>query len=215
MAGSGCSTRWPRWSVTAFCLACSRTRAEAAPVDPTARLELAQPDGSTVVARGYGDEWLHGLETVDGYTIVRDETSGYWEYAQQQPDGTLAPSGLRPGVDRPVGLRRGARDAVPCEAADDAREANRTSLPLPERRPRAGGLTAAAAPAVGTHRSLVILAQFQDEVATTTPASGAQRFFGAADSVRDYYDEVSYGAADDRARAPRAAARPTTASSAG
>ena len=101
----------------AVLLACAAPGAEAAPVDPTARLELTQPDGSTVVARGYGDEWLHGLETVDGFTLVRDAASGYWEYARPQPAGTLAPSGLRPGVDRPAGLRRGARDAVAVEAA--------------------------------------------------------------------------------------------------
>ena len=110
----------------AVLLACAAPRAEAAPVDPTARLELTQPDGSTVVARGYGDEWLHGLETVDGFTLLRDAASGYWEYARPQPAGTLAPSGLRPGVDLPAGLRRGARDAVAVEDASDARAATRS-----------------------------------------------------------------------------------------
>ncbi len=43
----------------------------AAPVVHT----LMQADGSEFAARPWGDEWLHGWETEDGYSIVFDEAS--------------------------------------------------------------------------------------------------------------------------------------------
>ena len=45
----------------------------------------------------------------------------------------------------------------------------------------------------GAQHSLVILVQFADQSSLgTTPSQWSSRFFGASDSVRDYYDEVSY-----------------------
>ena len=34
---------------------------------------LEQPDGTRFEARQWGDEWLHGWETVEGYSIAHDE----------------------------------------------------------------------------------------------------------------------------------------------
>lgn len=44
--------------------------ASASPADPRAQT-LTQPDGSTVTARLYGDEYVNGFETLAGYTIDR------------------------------------------------------------------------------------------------------------------------------------------------
>ncbi len=43
--------------------------------------EFVQPDGSRVVVIQKGDERLSWFETVDGYPVVFDRTTGYWYYA--------------------------------------------------------------------------------------------------------------------------------------
>jgi M6 family metalloprotease-like protein len=53
---------------------------------------------------------------------------------------------------------------------------------------------ALANPNSGTQRSLVILVQFPDQASLgSTPAQWNSKFFGATNSVQDYYDEVSHG----------------------
>ena len=56
--------------------------------------ELVQPDGSLISARQWGDEWLHGGETTEGYTIVKDK-SGFWVYADRDSTGKLYPANVR------------------------------------------------------------------------------------------------------------------------
>src|SRR3954452_19087685 len=82
--------------------------AQASPADPYARFDLSQPDGTAFTARPWGDEFEHGLETAGGYTLVVDD--GWYEYAQQAPDGSLAPSGLRAGIDAPGTLPKYLRN---------------------------------------------------------------------------------------------------------
>jgi M6 family metalloprotease-like protein len=153
--------------------------ARAVPVDPTQRLELRQPDGTTFPAKAFGDEWYNGYETPAGYTVVRDADTRTWEYAERE-GSHLEASGLEPGEDRPTGLDKHLRDP------------SRSDPP-----PGAGPDRVVTSANVGTHRSLVILVQFADQQSLgTAPAQWSSRFFGASDSVRDYYDEVSFGRLD-------------------
>jgi M6 family metalloprotease-like protein len=157
------------WLVV-LALGLSAAPALGAPADPQARFELRQPDGRTLTVRPVGDEHNRGTETLAGYALVKDRRSGYWEYAERGSRGGLAASGLRPGEDSASGLPRHLRETV--KAAHE-----------PE---------LVATPAVGPQRTLVILVQFANQAQSTTPASWNARFFGAAESVRDYYREVSY-----------------------
>ena len=85
-------------------------------------VELVQPDGAKFLARQWGDEWAHGWETVDGYTIVKDEMSGYWCFARKIGDGRLVSSSIRADMPQllpenfPRRLRPG-REATPREWA--------------------------------------------------------------------------------------------------
>ena len=55
---------------------------------------LQQPDGSRVQVKVYGDEYYQRIESVDGYTLVRDPESGWIQYADRSEDGdSLIPSG--------------------------------------------------------------------------------------------------------------------------
>lgn len=157
---------------------------QAMPVNPDARVQLEQPSGAEFPVRAFGDEWYHGYETLEGYTVVRD-ADGAWVYARSTAGGDLVPSAVRPSASPPAGTEPHERDEDRVELAESlsARavsgpEAQGSPAPLNE----------------GAQSSLVILAQYSNQASLgTTPAEWSSRFFGLADSVSDYYDEVSYG----------------------
>jgi len=155
-------------------------RIRAGPAAPIV-VALTQPDGTTFDAMGFGDEWGSGYETEQGYTVVQDERTGVWRYAIIDRIGSLVPGQLHAGQDPPEGfsrhLRRAAIRTLPIPGAADG-----TS-------PASSRISARAA-----HPALVILVQFSDRASVgTAPAQWRNSFFGSADSVADYYQEVSYG----------------------
>ena len=176
---------------------------------------IEQPDGQRIVVRQWGDEWLHGLESVSGHTLLR-RADGFWVYATQRPDGTLARTDRVVGQDDPSGPRH-LRDKMAVEAALDLRATGRTgptvdgaetkastsmrlrepdgsSSAAPRSRADATAAAVMPAPATGSPPSLVILAQFTDRPSLgTTPAQWHDRFFGPGKSVRDYFEKASYG----------------------
>ena len=81
------------------------------------------PDGTRIQVRGWGDQFHPTFETLDGYTVVKDQKSGYLHYAALSPDQTaLLPSGLRVGeiqahhLPFPRHLRAIPRDLFPTAA---------------------------------------------------------------------------------------------------
>ena len=56
--------------------------------------QAQQPDGKTVTLVQKGDEKLHWTETKDGYSVVQNPKSGFWEYAIRRLVVVLAPSGI-------------------------------------------------------------------------------------------------------------------------
>jgi M6 family metalloprotease-like protein len=148
---------------------------------------LPQPNGTTFQAIAWGDEWSNGMETIEGYTILLDPQSKTWVYAAPTSDSKLAPamgSGgkLVVGRDDPGGLPKHIRPT-------------RASLPtqdVPLQSPSSGPNLANVN--VGTQKVLVILVGFQDRGPVGTVASDwNEKFFGPTGSVRQYYNEVSYG----------------------
>ena len=154
--------------------------AHAAPAAPI-EITLKQPGGETFPAQQFGDEWNNGFETPGGYTIVRDHESGTWEYATEGPQGSLEPSGKVVGLDAPPNVPKHLRSDEPSDPQ------------APEQAPTVEA-PALANPNSGTQRTLVILVRFPDQASLgSTPAQWNNSFFGATNSVHDYYDEVSYG----------------------
>ncbi len=139
---------------------------------------LTQPDGSKFQARVWGDEHAHGMETLDGYTIMLDPQTSYWVYAVRSASGVLIPAmgpqgKLVVGKSGPTALSKFARPASPLRKAAVSRTVARANT--------------------GTRKVLVILAQFTDQSAVGTDATfWSDLFFGATNSVTSYYEQVSY-----------------------
>lgn len=59
------------------------------------RTELEQPDGSQIEALMFGDEFFGWFETPDGYTIIKDQKTGWFSYAVLSQEGTLKSSSIK------------------------------------------------------------------------------------------------------------------------
>ncbi len=141
-------------------------------------LPLTQPDGTTIDAMPFGDEWDNGYETLDGFTLAQDG-SGVWSYAVAGADGKLLPSGNTPASDLPARVTPHLRNA---------------NVYNPNRFPIFPESEAGQAGNRGTQPVLVILVSFSDRPPVGSGAANwANHFFGATASAQDYYREVSGG----------------------
>lgn len=167
---------------------------------PAARVtrEFTQPDGQLLELQLWGDEYAHGWQTLDGYTVRRDKASGWWTYARRDADGQLVASGARVGLDAPVAapyLRPGT------EVLRNRYEEFGAGLAPGEPR-----LYAPPAWVGGTTRILVIFVEFPADGGepavgnTFTRAQAEANLFGGTASgpgnMTDYFDEISFGALD-------------------
>ena len=149
---------------------------------------LQQASGYAFPARLWGDEWLHGWETADGYTILFDHSSRNWVYAAKDPAGNLVKTPSIVGIDPPPwGVSKHLRPSgYALQRADQMRtSAIRRGLP-----------------STGPWRPLlpVILINFKDTKTRYSANDFYRLIFGrhpriasGPGSVRDYYEEVSYG----------------------
>jgi M6 family metalloprotease-like protein len=157
----------------------------AAPSAPNV-VTLSQPDGIAFEAIPWGDEWLNGMETLDGYTILRDPQSAYWIYATLGFDGNMSPQrgGQTPlivGKDEPLGLPKHIRPEIGAtisrsSASGDAdRTVGRSHINL------------------GTQEVLVLLVDFPNRPGQTLASDWAGKVFGPTNSLGHYYYDVSFG----------------------
>jgi M6 family metalloprotease-like protein len=171
--------------------------------------------GSKIQLRGWGDQFGAVFESLDGYTVVKDPKSGYFDYAEVAADrSSLVSTGVALGAADPqtLGIPRSAR--LPRQVAKGlalaAKEADGPPPRWQVRRAlrRAAHLQADQAvgpagapppePTVGTYVGLCIIIQFPD-VAGTIAKGEVENFcnqvgysgFGNNGSVRDYFFDVS------------------------
>lgn len=162
-----------------FVLALQATTAQAAPAAPI-DIPLTQPDGTVFTARQWGDEWMHGFETLDGYSILMAE-DGYWVYAGPGAEGALVPV-MVDGQMLKVGQADAPEQAMkarPVLPADSPAYTFRTGAP--ERGQN-----------IGNQKLLMVMVKFQNR-SNTYPASTFQALgFGASNSIRDFYRDASF-----------------------
>ncbi|MEO6207444.1 MAG: M6 family metalloprotease domain-containing protein [Candidatus Limnocylindrales bacterium] len=144
----------------------------AAPID----VWLTQPDGTRFLARAFGDASMNGYETPDGFTVAQDR-AGTWRYATDRPD------------ERTLTVSSPRAETAPLFGAQPHLRPERPSAGV-----SASPGSAGPGRSIGSQPTLVILVQFANQRSVgSTAADWARRFFGASNSVRDYYDEASYG----------------------
>jgi len=140
--------------------------------------EIHQPDGTVFLARAFGDEWYSGMETAEGYAILKEPSTGYWVYALKDSSGGLYPSSLVVGIDAPTG--------IPKHLRDDFALQRMASHVLPD--------YTKGKKIVGDYPILVLLVEFKNQkLVGSTPSDWKKQFFGSKGSVKAYFDEVSYG----------------------
>ena len=162
---------------------------------------FTQPDQSRIDLRLWGDEYANGWETLDGYTVLHNEATGYWEYAVLSTSGALILSGQRVGVFAPTEAPhlRPTDEAL----AESYRRNGAVGLPGEPRLPMAPPW------ASGPTNVLVILVQFPADAAdpngpqpavnaSFTAAQVQANLFGGTPTgpgnMTDYYNEISFNA---------------------
>jgi len=162
--------------------------------------DYRQPDGTTLRLALWGDEFAHGFDTPEGYAVVRNMGTSWWEYATRDAGGALVPSGRRVGREMPP-------EAPRLRPSKAAIESSRQRFGVPSR--EAPRLAARPAWASGTINILVIMVQFPADSAdpngpqpavnaSFTSAQVHDNLFGATPTgpgnMTDFFDENSYGA---------------------
>ena len=159
--------------------------ASGAPAAPI-KVTLTQPNGTEFDAIAWGDEWQNGYETLEGYTIHKEEASLNWVYSTGSNTPGLE-SDLRSqprivGIDDPEGLSRHYR---PQNASILSRS---ESLNKPNR-----SLPSSTPMNLGTQPILVLLVDFKNYPGRTTVAEWSEKIFGPTNSVGHYYFDASFG----------------------
>jgi M6 family metalloprotease-like protein len=147
--------------------------------------ELIQPDGTVIYARQWGDEWSHGWETTEGYSIVFDKTTRTWTYAVIGTDGSLL-----------VSVKVVGKHTPPHNVPKHLRPSGKTRAKILKMKSTQLKVQPykKIVPPTGTGYIPVILANFSNTTPTYTSGDFNTLLFGTGNySMKDYYWEVSYG----------------------
>lgn len=145
---------------------------------------VVQPGGDTLRCFASGDEFYNWLHDANGYTIMRNTLTGFYEYATLI-QGKVVCTGAVAGRADPLLL------GIPRNAIAPPQERERL---------RADALARVSAPAsaptTGTIQNLVVFIRFSDQSEFTDPLSTYTELFDgtspSSTSLLAYYREVSY-----------------------
>ncbi|MDT8394294.1 MAG: M6 family metalloprotease domain-containing protein [Bacteroidales bacterium] len=157
-------------------------------------VKITQTDGTVITVILQGDERIKWAKTTDGYTLLYNDY-GVFEYAKLDASGNLVPSGIK---------AHDLAERAPTEASFLSTVAknlfyNRTQvstlLQISNIYPPTDAIT--AFPTTGNAKLLCILIGYSDLAFTETQANFNNLFnqvgYGTYGSVKDYYEENSYG----------------------
>jgi len=161
-----------------------------APAAPDSR--FYDNDGVQVELIKWGDEFLHGFETTDGYTVLYDINKDLWLYADRDENGLLYPTNLMAGKDNPLSLNlpqhlRYGKDYIKKLTDDDPeyklKKDYKQSLNYVK--------------TTGTMQTIALFINFPDQAETFKSSEFNSHLFSSNPasprSLTDYYDEISYG----------------------
>ena len=145
--------------------------------------------GVEIVAHPWGDEFSHGYETSDGYTIIENRENDIWSYAELNDNGILVPSSLIPGIDNPEELKIPKHlrpNSIQLISDEEEIRGNIIESLKDMNRQNEGG-----------YNVLAIFIDFPDQLHAFGIDEFQQLLFSfdpeRPRSASDYYNEVSYG----------------------
>jgi M6 family metalloprotease-like protein len=178
---------------------------------------FTQPDGSQIKVKGWGNQHQAVFETIDGFTIVKEPLTGFYQYAKFSINKDfLEPTGVKVGLVNPNTLRLEKHVRVSKEAARELSFTPYLRMGLKRRweerreRTKSAQQRALMAPGIfsappreerkGEYAGLCIIIQFPDVPGSITK-SDIEDFcnmkgysgFGNKGSVYDYFFDVSRG----------------------
>ncbi|TAL18590.1 tandem-95 repeat protein [bacterium] len=194
----------------------------AAPAMPQP-VTVGQPDGSVLKIRVRGDEFRAWTETEEGYTVIKNDRTKFWEYGRTGSSGDIEPSGIvvTPAEKPPQTLQKHQKPGFNTEKYDRLKKLleNRRAevykkssrgraATLPGAKPAQGFAGAAApssgynpwdpleVPLTGTQNLLVVMVNFSNKSFVTTPDSWNSIIFNTtpgAKSLSNFYKDNSAG----------------------
>ena len=166
---------------------------------------LKQPDGSSIEVKVFGNEFYQDVETIDGYTLIRDEKTKEICYALLASNGKeYASSGIKyRGGDTPksISLLTKPHIRITPESIREKETERKLKLGFDESKqlsPTVQLRTATVLP--DTVYGVVVLIDFQD-VKSDVTKENIERFcngdnyteFGNSCSVKEYFQRISGG----------------------
>lgn len=165
-------------------------------------ITVSQADGSQLDIRRWGDEFSHGWQTEDGFSVIKNEKTGLWYFAQTNNEGDLIHSKTR--------IKKGANKR---EASKSLRRSGKAKQRIDKRRQQAhnknvfsrsmidgeGAVNGDYATSVsnttisGTINVPVMLLNFSDTSSSFSRSDFNDFLFNDNKGLTAYYDEVSYG----------------------
>lgn len=171
--------------------------------------QFQQPDGTRVEVRLFGTELYMRAESLDGYALAVDPSSGWICYAELGDDGGLRSSGIHylPVTDVDTRQRLAARGIAPGTRASSAKIASivaSTRQSLQGAKDGAGTSEASLdvravarySPRLGAGKGLIVLVDFSDR-AGSIPATEYDKAFNgdtydSLGSIRTWIESISY-----------------------
>lgn len=172
---------------------------------------FTQPDGTQFQVKGFGNQERAVFETLDGFTVVKDPDSGFFEYATVTEDGRdLVPTGYQPETVNPsdLGIAPNLRAASTSSSEEMSSELGEYKTRWETRRDMQRAavesddvmLAPPQRPTTGEFVGLCLLIDFPD-VPATIPREEVERYcnqpgyngFGNSGSVFDYFFDNSRG----------------------
>jgi M6 family metalloprotease-like protein len=167
-------------------------------------ITVKQADGSALNIKRWGDEFSHGWETEDGFSVVKNNKTGLWYFAETDTDGELTSSNTR--------VKKGSKR----ESSKSLRRSGKAKQRIDKRRQQAhnknafsrsqidgegavsGGhaSTLSKSTVSGTLNVPVMLLNFADTTSSNTRKEFDDFLFSNSKGLNAYYDEVSYGKLD-------------------
>jgi len=159
--------------------------------------QIAQPDGQMIDIRIKGNGYTHYLETIDGYTIIKDQRDNTFKYMTSDGYGDL----LITDVVVHNAKKRDSKERAFLKRIDKHLRFSGEKLKERENFLKAHGSSCSGTfPSTGLRRALMILIDFTDQPNQHTRGElnnlvnlEGYNVNGQTGSFREYYEDISYG----------------------